>query len=170
MFFSHSATAWSVIHCLTFKVLHSFDSQFQGGVFIAHKNGLWVLLKGRHCPHVIHTFLYGFVQSKRLVCSGDENHNLRTDWKPRNNSASSEVNWWPLFLIFRHSSKSTNTVADTEWDSQPLWHPWQCPLPPSAPWWGLLRDLHQRIGHWPWWCPSPAFSPWSWIPDLNQAH
>lgn len=111
MFFSHSATAWSVIQCLTFKVLHSFDSQFQGGVFIAHKNGLWVLLKGRHCPHVIHTFLYGFVQSKRLVCSGDENHDLRTDWKPRNNSASSEVNWWPLFLIFRHSSKNTNTKA-----------------------------------------------------------
>lgn len=69
-------------HCefsITLEVLYSFDPQLQGGIFIAYKNSLWVLLKGRNCPHVIHTFFYGFVQSKCLVRSSDENHDLRDE-------------------------------------------------------------------------------------------
>lgn len=46
---------------LTFEVLNSFDPQFQSGVFVTYKNSLWVLLERRHCPHVIHSFLYSFV-------------------------------------------------------------------------------------------------------------
>lgn len=77
---------WNMIikaqHCelsITLEVLYSFHPQFQGGIFIAYKNNLWVLLEGRYCPHVIHAFFYGFVQSKCLVHSSDENHDLRNE-------------------------------------------------------------------------------------------
>lgn len=79
----HQSEIWSFTqHCefsITLEVLYSFDPQLQGGIFIAYKNSLWVLLKGRNCPHVIHTFFYGFVQSKCLVRSSDENHDLRNE-------------------------------------------------------------------------------------------
>lgn len=84
--FSIHPSKWNMImytqHCefsITLEVLYSFDPQLQGSIFITYKNSLWVLLKGRNCPHVIHTFFYGFVQSKCLVCSSDENHDLRDE-------------------------------------------------------------------------------------------
>ena len=60
----------------SFEVLDSFDSEFQGGVIIAHKEGVLVHLEGRDGPPVTHTFLDGLVQGKCLVGSSDQDHHL----------------------------------------------------------------------------------------------
>lgn len=68
---------------VTFEVLDSLNSELQSGILIAHKDGVWVLLKGRHRPHVVNPLLDGLVQGKGFVCSSDENHDLRGRWISR---------------------------------------------------------------------------------------
>lgn len=63
--------------CLrTFKVLDGLDPELECCVFITHKDGARMLLEGRYCPHVIHSFLNGLVQGKGFVCTSDQDHNL----------------------------------------------------------------------------------------------
>ncbi len=67
----------------TFKILHSFDPEFQRRIFVANKNASWMLLEGRYRPHVVHTFLDGFIQGKGLMSPCDQNHDLQIKHKNR---------------------------------------------------------------------------------------
>ena len=58
------------------EVFHCFDSQLQCGVFVTDEDGLRVLLEGRDRPHVADALLHRFVESKGLVGTGDDNHDL----------------------------------------------------------------------------------------------
>lgn len=106
----------------TFEVLDSFDSQFQGGIFVTHKNSLWVLLESGNRPHVIYAFFYRFVQSKRLVCSSDENHHLRRKWrKCWHWSTELEVSWQHHWRMYKNKTKKKNKVnVETKLNSASL--------------------------------------------------
>ena len=64
----------------SFEVFDSLDAEFEGGVLVADKQCLGMLLKGGHCPHVVHSFFYGLVESKGLVRPSNKNHNLDTEY------------------------------------------------------------------------------------------
>lgn len=87
----------------TFEVFHSFDSELQGGILIADKNGARVLLESRNCPHVVHSLLYGFVQSKGFVCPCDKNHHLSRGKQHYNQS--------DYLLFIQHTFNSSHLEA-----------------------------------------------------------
>ena len=60
----------------SFEVFDSLDAEFEGGVLVADKQRLGMLLKGGHRPHVVQSFFYGLVESKGLVRPSNKNHHL----------------------------------------------------------------------------------------------
>jgi hypothetical protein len=49
---------------------HGLDFEFQRGVLIDYDEGMWVQLKARKRPHVIHAFFDTFLQGQSLVRAG----------------------------------------------------------------------------------------------------
>ena len=56
---------------LTFEVLNGFHPELQGGILIAHKDRVRVLLECRDSPHVVDPFLNGLVEGKGFVRTSD---------------------------------------------------------------------------------------------------
>ena len=59
------------------EVTHGLDLELQGGVFVADKDGVGVLLEGGDGPHVTHPLLDGLVEGQGLVGPRDQNHHLQ---------------------------------------------------------------------------------------------
>ena len=58
------------------EVLDCPDPELEGGVLVAHHQGVVVHLEGGDSPHVTHALLHRLVQRDGLVGPGDEHHHL----------------------------------------------------------------------------------------------
>ena len=58
------------------EVLDRPDPELEGGVLVAHHQGVVVHLEGGHSPHVAHALLNRLVQRDGLVGASDQHHHL----------------------------------------------------------------------------------------------
>ena len=58
------------------EVFNSFNFELQSGIFITDKQSSWMLLDGRHSPHVIDALFDSFVKRQRFMGSRYQHHHL----------------------------------------------------------------------------------------------